>query len=198
MSIDSADDLHDQLRNVKGIRKRAIEGIELCKKEDTNIIINNIISKYNMDKIEGLVKLAKKLDVKISFQPMEVFKNCNEDLKATDEELKHVFRNILKYKEKDYPIVNSTGYLRYIADKYKFKCHMPKLTIVVDANGEVSSCSNLNKKIWGNVKDLKITDLYKKDEFIEFCKKVENCNVCNYSVVFQSSHAYSFSYKYLF
>jgi len=40
--------------------------------------INCVLSKLNIDDIERIAKLARRLDVKIAFDPMEVFPGYNE------------------------------------------------------------------------------------------------------------------------
>ncbi|MFQ6009814.1 MAG: radical SAM protein, partial [Candidatus Aenigmatarchaeota archaeon] len=58
VSIDSNDELHDKMRGVKGIRKRAIDGIIACKKTRMKTVINSVISNLNMDRIDGLFELS--------------------------------------------------------------------------------------------------------------------------------------------
>jgi len=56
VSIDSNDELHDELRGVQGIRKKAIEGIKLWKNAKTKIVINTTVNNLNLVKIESLLK----------------------------------------------------------------------------------------------------------------------------------------------
>ncbi|MFQ5836604.1 MAG: radical SAM protein, partial [Candidatus Bathyarchaeia archaeon] len=71
---------HDQLRRKKGVYRKAIEGIERAKEyEHLNIFINCVIQKGNINQLEGMVKLAKEMGVKITFEMMEVVENYNEN-----------------------------------------------------------------------------------------------------------------------
>jgi len=198
VSIDSNDELHDEMRGVDGIRSRAIEGIKLCKNKQTKIIINSIITNANLNKIEGLLKLSKELDVSISFQPMDIYKEYNEKFNPTEEELQKAFSNIIDYKKKGYPIVNSFKYLQNFSNKKQYICHGPKCFINIESNGNISSCLNVHDKNWGNIKKIKLIDVFNSKEFRDFCKQVERCNVCNVSCAIESSIAYSLDPKFLF
>jgi MoaA/NifB/PqqE/SkfB family radical SAM enzyme len=188
VSIDSNDDLHDKMRGVRGLRERAIEGIKLCKKTKTRIIINSVISNLNLDKAKGLLELSKELDVSITFEPMEIIEGYNEQLRPTKEELKTVFSKIIKFKKAGYHVGNSLEYLENFSKQKKYVCHAPKFYITVDTRGNVLSCL---KKNWGNIKNKDLREIFRSREFKRFCKDVENCNKCDVSCVIETSLAYS-------
>jgi len=193
VSIDSNDYLHDKMRGVRGLRKRAIEGIKLSKKSKTKIIINSVVSKLNLDKIEGLLKLSKELDIPITFEPMEIIEGYNEQFRPTEKELKKVFSKIIKFKKAGYRIGNSFEYLKNFSKQKKYVCHAPKCYITVDTRGNISSCVGSLNKIWGNIKNKSFKEIFRNKKFKEFCKEVEKCNKCNVSCVIETSLAYSLS-----
>jgi len=192
VSIDSHDKLHDKMRGVDGILEKSIEGIKLLKKSKikTKIIINTVISKLNLDKIEGLCKLSKELDVTITFEPMEIFGKYNKHLRPTKKELKKAFSQIMKYKRLGYRIGNSFEYLQNFSNKKFYVCHAPKCFIHVDARGNIFSC--LNKK-WGNIKETSFKEIFNSEQYKEFCKNAEKCKICDVSCVIESSLCYSLS-----
>jgi MoaA/NifB/PqqE/SkfB family radical SAM enzyme len=194
VSIDSNDELHDEMRGVEGILERAIDGIKLSKKAKIKIIINSVINKLNLDKVDGLCELSKELGVSIVFEPMNVLPEYNEHLKPTPQELKKAFSKIIKYKKMGYKIGNSIQYLKYFTEKKRYTCHMPKCYITIDTDGDIGSClqgvSTAWKK-WGNVKEKSLKNLFESIEYKNFCKGMEKCNRCTFSCVIESSLAYS-------
>ncbi len=189
VSIDSNDALHDEIRGVRGIREKAVEGINTYKSQNskTKIIINCTISKLNVSKIKKLVELSKDLDVLIAFEPMEVICGYNEHLVPTNEELSTVFSEIIKYKKSGYKIVNSIQYMKNFAHKKRYVCHAPKVYISVDAHGNIFSCG---ENFWGNINETNFNEIFRSLEFKRFCKLSEKCNKCNVSCVIESSFAY--------
>ena len=191
VSIDSNDDTHDKMRGVKGVRERAIEGIKLSKKSKTKIIINSVISNRNLDKIDGLLRLSKKLEVPIVFEPMEKIEGYNEKYLPSKKELKKAFSKIIKFKKSGHRVGNSLEYLNLFFKKKTYICHAPKILTTIDTKGNVILCPYNSYKKIGNIKDKKLKDIFKTNEFKDFCKKVEKCNRCDVSCVIETSLAYS-------
>ncbi|MCD1295634.1 hypothetical protein CUJ83_11560 [Methanocella sp. CWC-04] len=194
VSIDAADELHDEMRGVHGIREKALKGIEKCKGLKIRVMINSVISSLNIDKVDGLIMLSKELDVPIAFEPLNVYPGYNEHLKPDDATIKDVFLKIIEYKSSGHRIVNSKQYLEMIRENYserkQYTCHAPKVFIEVHPEGEIACCLNLSKP-WGNSKDISLKELFYSSDYKEFCKDVEKCNKCVVSCVIESSLAYS-------
>lgn len=191
VSIDSNDELHDEMRGLNGIREKAIEGIQLSKNSKSKLIINSVISNQNLDKIDGLVKMSEELDVPIIFQPMDIAKGYNEKLRPTQNQIKKTFSRIAELKKAGYKIGNSYSYLHYIISNKQYTCHAPKCYIFVLPNGDIVSCCDVIDKVWGNVKGKNFNDLFKSKEHKEFCKKMEKCFECRVSAIVEISLLYS-------
>ena len=198
VSIDSNDGLHDELRGLKGLREKAIEGIRSCKNSKTKITINSVICNLNLDKVEGLAELSEELAIPIIFQPMGVYKGYNENLKPTQTELKKTFSKIIEMKKAGYKISNSYNYLQHIIRNKSYVCHAPKCFTYVKPNGNIESCCFIFDKVWGNVKEKKFKEIFEGKEFKEFCKKMEKCNYCCVYAVIEASYLYSLNPRYLF
>lgn len=198
VSIDSNDELHDEMRGLKGLREKAIEGIRSCKNSKTKITINSVICNLNLDKVEGLVELSEELAIPIIFQPMGVYKGYNEKLKPTQSELKKTFSKIIEMKKAGYKISNSYNYLQYIIRNKSYVCHAPKCFTYVKPNGNIESCCFIFDKVWGNVKEKKFKEIFEGKEFKEFYKKMENCNKCSVYAVIETSLVYSLHPRSLF
>lgn len=197
VSIDSNDELHDEMRRSKGLLKRAIKGIKSCKNKGMKIFINSVLCRQNLNKIEGLVNLSEELAVPIIFQPMDIYKGYNEHLRPTQPELHKTFSKIIKLKKAGYNIANSYHYLEYISENKEYSCHAPKCFTYVKPNGDIVSCCDLIDKVWGNTKDTQFKEIFASREFKKFCKKMEKCNECSVNAVIEISLAYSLHPRYL-
>lgn len=64
VSLDSrVPEKHDEFRGVKGSWKRAVEGIEACRRNEIDVQINTTITQQNYDEIDDILDLAEKLGV---------------------------------------------------------------------------------------------------------------------------------------
>jgi len=196
VSIDSHDKLHDEMRCTSGLLERAVEGMKLCKNNKTDIVINCVLSKLNLNKIEGLADFSEELQIPIIIQPMDIYKGCNEQLIPTQSELKKTFLKIKELKQSGYKILNSYHHLEHIIENKNYVCHEPKCFVYLIPNGNVVSCCDIIDKIWGNVKTTSFNEIFKSKEFKEFCKKIEGCNECSSSFVIETSLLYSLNPKY--
>jgi MoaA/NifB/PqqE/SkfB family radical SAM enzyme len=197
VSIDSNNELHDQIRCLKGLLKKAVEGIQLCQKNNSKIIINSVLCKINLKEIEGLVKLSKELNIPIIFQPMDIYKGYNEHLRPTQDELIKTFSKIYEYKKAGYNIENSYNYLRFIISKKNYICRAPECYIYVESNGNIVSCCDIIDKVWGNVKEKQFLEIFHEKQYKEFCKKMKTCNECSVSAVVEASLLYSINPKHI-
>ena len=62
VSLDAAtEEVHDQIRGVKGSFRRTLEGLELLSKHDLNFQIIMVLQSRNRQEIPGVIKLSEKL-----------------------------------------------------------------------------------------------------------------------------------------
>lgn len=198
VSIDSNDELHDKMRGLKGLRQRAIEGIKLSKNMKIKISMNSVLCTLNSEKIDGLIELSEDLTIPIIFQPMDIYKGYNEDLRLPQPELQKVFSKILEMKKEGHKIGNSYSYLQHIIRNKNYICHAPKCFTYVKPNGNIVSCCDMYDKVWGNVKNTQFKIIFNNKEFKEFCKKIETCNKCSVHAVIETSLQYTLHPRYIF
>ncbi|MGQ9468228.1 MAG: radical SAM/SPASM domain-containing protein [Nitrososphaerales archaeon] len=136
---------HDKLRKHPGIYQKAIEGIKLARRyQHLNIFINCVISKANIDQLERMVQLAEELKVKIAFEMMEVVKGYNEHLKPSHDEITRACDALIRLKKDGHPISNSLAYFRAVAERRRYSCHVPKVLVTVEWDGNVRICSTIS------------------------------------------------------
>jgi MoaA/NifB/PqqE/SkfB family radical SAM enzyme len=174
VSLDGLEQTHDAIRGVSGSFAKAVRGI-CAAKEKVIVTINTTVMAENIDEIEDVVGLAKELDIKISVAIAHEYCNANASSPAADK-IPKIAHRLVEMKRKGYPIVNSIGYLKVMANEKNWRCK-PWAIINIDANGNVvlpcyvhndyaSSISIFGSGIKGAVSGFD-------------WKKTENCQKCS-------------------
>ena len=134
VSLDGLEKTHDEIRGVSGCFKKAIRGITAAAQK-VPVTINTTIMGENLHEIEGIVKLAKELNVKISVAIAHEY--CNAQASTpTAKEIAAIAAKLADMKKKGYPLVNSISYFKVIAKEKKWKCK-PWAMINVGPDGKL-------------------------------------------------------------
>ena len=174
VSLDGLEKTHDAIRGVGGSFRKAIRGISATK-EQVAVTINTTVMEENIDEMESLVELAKELGTKISIAVAHEYCNANASSPATDK-IPKIAHRLIDMKREGYPIVNSIGYLKVMANEKAWQCK-PWAMINIDPNGNIvlpcyvhndyaSSISIFENGIKGAVSDFN-------------WKKIQNCKKCS-------------------
>jgi MoaA/NifB/PqqE/SkfB family radical SAM enzyme len=195
VSIDAPDEQHDNMRGVKGLFDNAIEGIKEVKKQgNATISICSVISKLNLDNVDGVIHLSTNLGIPVNFEPMVIFPGYNEELMPNKRELKEVYSKILFFKKSGFPILNSRKYLEIMVKDKTFTCHVPRIFLEVNARGDSRSCLDDQ---WGNIKDTSFEEIFQSEKYREFIERAKGCTKCNVTCIIENSLLYSFNLEVL-
>src|SRR5665648_65471 len=124
------------------------------------ILLNCVISRLNLDDIEELVHMARELDVRISFEPLNESESIDrtvwDEIGIRDVDLdkyRQTVERIIEMKKEGYPIINSKTYLKMVRDlKPAYRCHASDLILNVTSAAVIENC-RLCRKPLGNVED---------------------------------------------
>jgi len=124
------------------------------------ILLNCVISRLNLDDIEELVHMARELDVRISFEPLNESESIDrtvwDEIGIRDVDLdkyRQTVGRIIEMKKEGYPIINSKTYLKMVRDmKPAYRCHASDMILNVTSDGVIENC-RLCRKPLGNVED---------------------------------------------
>jgi MoaA/NifB/PqqE/SkfB family radical SAM enzyme len=120
VSLDGLEKTHDVIRGVSGCFKKAIVGISAAARK-VPVTINTTIMAENLYEVEGLVKLAKELNARISVAIAHEY--CNAKASApTEKEIVEIAGKLVAMKKKGYPIVNSISYFKVMIKEKNWKC----------------------------------------------------------------------------
>lgn len=180
---------------LKGLKK-AIKVRKLQKKKNP-ILMNCVLTGKNLDDIETLILLAKKLGVKVSFEPVHEFPGISDeiwnDIGIRNKEKFHcTVDHIIGLKKQGYPIINSKTYLKMVRDgKMDYKCRASGIIMNVTHDGTLETCRVHNESL-GNVIWDGFESVWKNSE--EHRKEiVENCSGCLFFGYTENSLMQSFN-----
>ena len=156
VSLDYADERHDELRKRSGVFERAVNGIKEARRLNNRlkVMINTVVSVKNDESALDVAHLGERLRVGVVFESTNEGETLYDGrivgLRLPAEKEKKVFRKLIRLKGKGLPVLNSYTYLRMLAGgKFRYRCHIPKLSIGVGPDGTVSSCRD-RKTVFGN------------------------------------------------
>ncbi|MCW4017702.1 MAG: DUF3463 domain-containing protein, partial [Candidatus Bathyarchaeota archaeon] len=134
VSLDGLEKTHDAIRGVGGCFKKAVQGITVAARK-VPVTINTTIMAENLYDIEGMVKLAKELNVRISVAIAHDY--CNTTASApTTKEIATIAAKLVAMKKKGYPLVNSISYFKVMTKEKNWKC-TPWAMINVGPDGKL-------------------------------------------------------------
>lgn len=164
-SLDGNQEGNDKVRG-QGTFNKVMESIQVIKENfDTPIRINSTIHKYVINDCDFMAEFMKKNNIEwgISYLFRGDEKLGEENLAATDEEIRNYQKKIIEYKKKGYPIFTAAKILKYTynwpfgyktiyVDKEKAKkemgkkcieCQYGNYEIVIDEDGKVYPCQGM-------------------------------------------------------
>lgn len=180
---------------LKGL-KRAIEVRKLQKKKNP-ILMNCVLTGKNLDDIETLILLAKKLHVKVSFEPVHEFPGISEEIWneigiRDMEKFRNTVDRIIELKKQRYPIINSITYLKMVRDEeMDYRCRASGIIMNVTHDGTLETCRVQNEPL-GNVIWDGFQSVWENSE--EHRKEiVKNCQGCLFFGYTENSLMQSFN-----
>jgi len=148
MSFDGPKEVHDAQRQ-NGSYDEVVAAVDLLRKNNIKVGLNCVISKLNVGHINDILNEAKKIDLRISFQPLE-YRNNREFLfenMPSNEEYKKVFEMLLAEKRRgNRYIANSPMVLNYMLNGFRqgsIKCWAGLLIWRITPEGEIMACDRL-------------------------------------------------------
>jgi len=188
ISLDGLKDYNDKQRifaDGSGSFSNIITGIQNLQKEEVEFSINITITKLNVKNIPAISKflLKKKIPFLFSFVRDNLKKNLS--LMCDNKTLIYYLKKSYKIIEKDLPkyslskgLLDSVSFRNYQASC----CGVGKNYLVINYNGNISSCQMLMHKPIGNIFDQDIIKILKNKCFVKaednLVDKNDSCRKC--------------------
>ncbi len=185
VSLDaSTEEIHDQIRGVKGSFRRTLKGLDLLSRHDLNFQIIMTLQKRNRDEIPGVIKLSEELGAgSLKINPLipcgrgkEIFEH-KHNLKL--EELLELYRTVKKKwppKEGlsiifDLPVAFLP--IEEIKRKGINQCHILNILGIL-GNGDLSICGigqNFHDLRMGNIRRDSISEIWRNSSILKDLRK---------------------------
>ncbi len=197
ISLDYFNEYNDYIRGRRGSFAAVLKGIERIKEVGAKVTLVTTISRLNFDAIAPMARLARDLQVGISYNAVEPtvqssFEEGRTELPLHDyglstQQLRLFYETLLRLKREGYPLMETEYVLKHFVEGRHWNCQFPKMFVYVSADNKIFSCTydhtyDLNQ---GSFKDYFATDLYRSQLI-----KAEKCNICVRTCVRGYSYAY--------
>lgn len=199
VSIDSTNpEKHDEMRGVKGIYDKAVEGVNIVKEKypQVSIQLNCCIQAGMKDELDDFVALSDELDVPISFSTINTgrhvsgtgLKDMVSHLEMSPDDMTTAFSKLLDAKQSGHKVFNSNMYLNHFIDGVKkYNCHFQKVFVVLKGNGDLEDCLQIDVPI-ANLRDMSFKDALSLPRYKELRKVAEKCHSCNSATMVDCSY----------
>lgn len=169
VSLDYADETHDEVRGVPGLYQAAVDGLSLAQRYGLPTRINMSISPANEGHIERLAALARAVGAGLHVRlltreskelEIDAYDRVGAALAA---------RRLLQLREthRDVLLTPET-YFRHIAEERNFTCRPLSLLLTVDSSGRLfvpcPKWEGTKERIAGNIRDAPLSDLWNSPE----------------------------------
>ena len=151
-SLQGPENVHDK-QIKKGAYKNIIKAIKIARQHGIKVWDVVVLTKYNIDHVDFMLKKAKELDFYLHFQPVFAYPlsgNVN-DVMPPLEKYREVIKKLITEKKKPNNRINTSIEClkyHYHYPKYaRLKCHAGELFIWVDVDGKVYPCFGMIGKI---------------------------------------------------
>ena len=197
VSLDYFNEYHDFIRGRKGTYADAARGIQRIREVGrTKVTLVTTISTLNLDAIEPMAKLARDLNVGISYNFVEPTLDFgltsssdspNFSLGLTKEQQRDFYADLLRLKREGYPLMETEYVLKHFAEGRRWTCHFPKMFVYVSPDKKIFDCTyNYNYDLRGG----SFKDYFDSQVFRDQVAKAEKCNMCVRTCVRGYSYAY--------
>lgn len=181
VSIDGSEKIHDRLRGYKGAYRRTIQGIKKAKKLGLRMKIISTLEKANINEIEKLSKLSKKLNVRMSFQ---IKSSIREEF--TSEEYREILERFFELRRKGYRIT-------FPNNENSKQCNYPKVFMRVDPYGNVIGCRLFRERDFSvNLKTNSFKKIFDSRIYKKLLNESSRCiQQCKLSCVSEANDIYN-------
>jgi MoaA/NifB/PqqE/SkfB family radical SAM enzyme len=198
VSLDYFNGYHDFIRGRHGAFNEVIKGIERIREVgNTRVVLVTTISSLNFDAIKPMAKLARDLNVGISYNSVEpTVLSSFEDGRTSSpvegyglqrKQLQAFYSTLLELKREGYPLMETEHVLKHFVDGRSWMCQFPRMFVYVSADNKIFSCT------YDHTYDLcrgSFIDYFSSKLYEEHVARAENCNVCVRTCVRGYTYAY--------
>jgi MoaA/NifB/PqqE/SkfB family radical SAM enzyme len=194
-SLDGEEEIHDEVRG-KGSFKHVMDAVVAAANMGINFGFSCTLTKYNINNLGYLLKIAKKYNTIVGFQPLKlIYRGVRniDFLAPTEYEHKKAIAGLIKEKlSGNRNIRNTLSGLKliYTWPKYKkLKCWAGKIFCIIGSNGDLYSCDRISYNIH-------VSNIIKQGlkESLENLSEV-HCRGCGFCGALELNYLMNFNFK---
>lgn len=187
LSFDGPPQVHDHLRG-EGSFDKVMLAIESCNQNNIKPSLQCVLSAHNLESIESVLETAKKLDVKVLFQPAtsELLWSKEMNPQAPPvEQYRQTIMKLIDAKKGGAPVRNSLPGLRHIyhwPTPTKMPCSAGILNCELLPDGSLLTCSRFENGETHRLKTELRADLKNLPVFSD-CKQCWSCALVEFNLI---------------
>jgi len=148
ISFDGPPGAHDAQRQA-GSYDRVLEAVQAARSKSLNVWTNTVISRNNAARVDFILKKAKEMGFKTTFQPAHFYPHSSrqediDKLLPNKEEYRRAIDRIIREKKQGGPVLHSVRYLEYIKNpdwqSNKRRCWAGRFYFAITPDGKVAPC----------------------------------------------------------
>lgn len=150
ISLDGPEEIQSPIRG-KGACRIALEAADAAKNNNLHFIFTTTLTKYNINHIDFLLKVAKQYNTLIAFQPIKNLYRGIKDISPISprqDEFKHSMDKLIEMKRKNpHHLRNSLLGLYHIYNWPAYpplKCWAGKIFCIIDTDGTLLPCDRVS------------------------------------------------------
>lgn len=153
LSLDGPEEIHDVIANYKGSYQQVLRAIEIAQARGIKTIFTATLTKYNISYLDSILKIAKRFNTLVAFQPLKRFSRGVENLEAMmpeEKEYKQAIAGLIALKKKgDRCMRNSLYELKHIYHWPRYnnlRCWAGRVFCMIGTKGELYPCDRIQYK----------------------------------------------------
>ena len=202
ISLDGMREAHERTRNCPGAFDKTVAAIELIKKlsPKTKIVVNTVITPWNISELYELTGFVEGLGVRQKFQPLNEHPRFEGQTRPYSVEKDGKFdpaqvRDLVDFLLKKKNVANSRYFLESIpayllggpkGGLFADRCHLPRFYCEFREDGRMYPClGGMNWKS-GYPVELGVKNIFYDSGYAKDVKRLEGCKACqtSYSVCY--------------
>ncbi len=179
LSLDGDREIHDKIRG-PGACDKVLDAARLCVQHNKRCTFICVLSKINIDRIFGVLEIAKEFNSLVTIQPATTHLNTSSDadpLAPSVDGYRQTIEQLIEAKRMGAPIRNSIAGLKHLANWPRptpISCSAGRTAVVVEPNGQILGCHHLELPKYLQHKD----QLYKCGEKLDDSRMNVSCSHC--------------------
>jgi len=182
LSLEGIGEKHDKIRGTTGLFGKLVAGLEEFRRHSSGeVTLWSNLTRENRDQIEDIARFAARRKVFVEFFPAARYAGFNDEIILSPPEREEAFRKVMELKRRGYPVHNTWYSLRLMRTSRHFKCNIPRLSVQLNADGNLYACDPKmlpDLEPYGALDTFDLRKLPSSDAYRRIWRQLQNCNRC--------------------